>query len=50
MKFYTKTHQRYCGIDLHTKNLYVCIIDPDHIGAESNFNLATDKGNGADGK
>ena len=29
MKFYTKTHQHYCGIDLHTKNLYVCIIDHD---------------------
>jgi transposase len=29
MKFYTKTHQQYCGIDLHTKNLYVCIIDHD---------------------
>jgi transposase len=27
MKFYTKTHQYYCGIDLHAKNLYVCILD-----------------------
>ena len=27
MKFYTKTHHHYCGIDLHTKNLYVCILD-----------------------
>ncbi len=25
MKFYTETHRHYCGIDLHTKNLYVCL-------------------------
>jgi len=27
MRFYTKQHQYYCGIDLHTKNMYVCILD-----------------------
>jgi len=27
MKFYTKQHQYYCGIDLHTKNMFVCILD-----------------------
>ncbi len=27
MKFYTKTHQNYCGIDLHTRTMYVCIIN-----------------------
>jgi predicted NBD/HSP70 family sugar kinase len=27
MRFYTETHKHYCGIDLHTKNLYVCLID-----------------------
>jgi len=27
MKFYSQQHQYYCGIDLHAKNLYVCIID-----------------------
>jgi hypothetical protein len=27
MKFYTKTHDHYCGIDLHARNLYVCILD-----------------------
>ena len=27
MKFYTKQHQHYCGIDLHTKSMYLCIID-----------------------
>ncbi len=27
MKFYTKQHQYYCGIDLHTKKMYVCILN-----------------------
>ena len=27
MRFYTKTHPFYCGIDLHARSLYVCIID-----------------------
>lgn len=27
MKFYTKQHKFYCGIDLHSKNMYVCILD-----------------------
>ncbi len=27
MKFYTKQHNFYCGIDLHTKKMYVCILD-----------------------
>jgi transposase len=27
MKFYTQSHQHYCGIDLHARNLYVCILD-----------------------
>jgi len=29
MRFYTKQHQHYCGIDLHTKTMYICIIDAD---------------------
>ena len=29
MKFYTKQHKHYCGIDLHARNLYVCILDQD---------------------
>jgi transposase len=29
MKFYTQTHQHYCGIDLHARCLYVCILDQD---------------------
>lgn len=27
MKFYTKQHQFYCGIDLHAGAMYVCILD-----------------------
>src|SRR5690554_3690322 len=27
MNFYKSTHQHYCGIDLHARSLYVCIIN-----------------------
>ena len=27
MKFYTQTHKHYCGIDLHARYLYVCMLD-----------------------
>jgi len=27
MKFYTQQHKFYCGIDLHTKKMFVCILD-----------------------
>lgn len=27
MRFYNKSHTYYCGIDLHARNLYVCILD-----------------------
>ncbi len=27
MKFYTKQHKYYCGIDLHARTMYVCISD-----------------------
>jgi transposase len=29
MKFYTQSHRHYCGIDLHARSLYVCILDRD---------------------
>lgn len=28
MRFYNRQHQHYCGIDLHVKTMYVCILDP----------------------
>jgi transposase len=27
MRFYTEQHRHYCGIDLHTRTMYVCILD-----------------------
>jgi transposase len=27
MRFYTKQHHAYCGIDLHARSMYVCILD-----------------------
>ena len=27
MRLYNKSHKHYCGIDLHTKKMYVCILD-----------------------
>ncbi len=30
MNFYTKQHKYYCGIDLHAKKMYVCILDRDN--------------------
>jgi hypothetical protein len=27
MRFYNNQHKYYCGIDLHTRKMYVCIID-----------------------
>ncbi|MCK4506652.1 MAG: IS110 family transposase [Candidatus Aegiribacteria sp.] len=29
MRFYTTTHQHYCGIDLHARVMYLCIISSD---------------------
>ena len=38
MKFYTKQHQYYCGIDLHARTMYVCILDQTgHIVVERNM-------------
>ena len=27
MKFYTQQHPHYCGIDLHTRMMYLCILN-----------------------
>src|SRR5947207_491191 len=29
MRFYTKQHQFYCGIDLHARTMYLCILNHD---------------------
>src|SRR5438093_1863451 len=28
MRFYNCQHRHYCGIDLHVKTMYICILDP----------------------
>jgi hypothetical protein len=27
MRFYTQQHKHYCGIDLHARAMYICILD-----------------------
>jgi len=27
MRFYTQQHQHYCGIDLHARTMYLCILN-----------------------
>ena len=27
MRFYTQAHKHYCGIDLHARQMYLCILD-----------------------
>ena len=27
MRFYTSQHQFYCGIDLHARTMFICIMD-----------------------
>ena len=29
MRFYTAQHQYYCGIDLHARRMYVCVLDAE---------------------
>jgi hypothetical protein len=29
MRFYTQQHNFYCGIDLHARSMYLCILDRD---------------------
>ena len=29
MRFYTQNHKHYCGIDLHAKTMYVCVLDQE---------------------
>ena len=27
MRFYTQQHRFYCGVDLHARTMYLCILD-----------------------
>lgn len=29
MRFYTKSHKHYCGIDLHARKMFLCILDAE---------------------
>ena len=29
MRFYNTNHQHYCGIDLHARNMYTCVLDQE---------------------
>ena len=29
MRFYTETHKHYCGIDLHARKMFLCILDAE---------------------
>jgi transposase len=29
MRFYTKSHKHYCGIDLHARSMYVCVLSQE---------------------
>ena len=29
MRFYTAQHRYYCGIDLHARRMYICILDAE---------------------
>jgi len=40
MKFYTKPHKFYCGIDLHARSMYVCILDSNGL-VKCHTNLKT---------
>jgi hypothetical protein len=30
MRFYTSQHRYYCGIDLHARTMYLCILDREN--------------------
>lgn len=43
MRFYTKQHKFYCGIDLHTKKMYVCVLGNEgEIMVHRNLNTDAD--------
>jgi transposase len=43
MRFYTQQHQFYCGIDLHARSMYLCILNQDgEIREHRNMKAAPD--------
>jgi transposase len=41
MRFYTKRHKHHCGIDLHARTMYVCVLD-EHGNVLLQRNIPTD--------
>jgi len=31
MRFYTQQHKYYCGVDLHARSIYVCILNQEGV-------------------
>lgn len=29
MRFYMRTHKHYCGIDLHARSMYLCVLNQE---------------------
>jgi hypothetical protein len=27
MRFYTRQHRHYCGVDLHARTMYICVLN-----------------------
>ncbi len=42
MRFYTNQHKYHCGIDLHTRKMYICILD-EKGEIREHRNLKTDR-------
>ena len=42
MRFYNNQHKYYCGIDLHARKMYVCILD-EKGETKEHRNMKTDR-------
>ncbi len=29
MRFYTRVHKHYCGVDLHARSMYICVLNQE---------------------
>jgi L-fucose mutarotase/ribose pyranase (RbsD/FucU family) len=34
MNFYTTAHKHYCGVDLHARTMYICIVSQQGVVLE----------------
>ena len=49
MRFYTAQHRYYCGIDLHARRMYICILEGgrSHDGLNTRSSIVSITGDGA---